>query len=186
MHLLQKSQLNLCDAELFIAPPKPVKHSSNYSLVSIAGGLLLIFDIVCLLLAAHLSAILYMYWLAPVTVIPRFASDLEKAALVAAVLAPFILYDKRFGFMVGRGPIFLWMRSYAMRLMAFTGIIFIIGGVCMTLERFPNMWLLLWFATSLTLTLFTRTLLAQFIRRLQRLGLLAQVIAVVGAGLGQF
>src|SRR4029077_11689195 len=50
------------------------------------------------------------------------------------------------------------------------------------LDSFPNGWLLLWFVSSLSLTSLTRVLAAQYVRRLQRQGVLTEVIAVVGAG----
>src|SRR4029077_12956754 len=50
------------------------------------------------------------------------------------------------------------------------------------LDSFPNGWLLLWFVSSLSLTSLTRVLAAQYLRRLQRQGVLTEVIAVVGAG----
>ncbi|MDO8704295.1 MAG: hypothetical protein Q7J84_05040, partial [Sulfuricaulis sp.] len=64
----------------------------SYNVVSMAGGLLLLFDLLCLLLAASLSTLLTVHWLAPLSLAPDFGNDFAPAALVAAVLAPFILY----------------------------------------------------------------------------------------------
>jgi hypothetical protein len=56
------------------------------------------------------------------------------------------------------------------------------GAVSQALDNFPLGWLVIWFGTSLLLALLTRVLMARYVRRLQRQGVLTEVIAVVGAG----
>ena len=122
------------------------------------------------------------YWLVPLSTLHDFTNDFWKAALVAAVLAPFILYDKRFGAVASRGQLSLLVRSYALRFTLFAGVVLVLAGVSHTLNGFPRDWLLAWFVMSLLLTSLTRVLVARTLRRLQHRGVLTEVIAVVGAG----
>ncbi|MHB1142408.1 MAG: hypothetical protein ACYC1T_11735, partial [Sulfuricaulis sp.] len=151
-------------------------------MATVASDLLPLGDFACLLLAASLSTLLYAQWLAPSGLAPGFGGDFASAALVAAVLAPFILYDKRFGAVASRGQMPVLVRSHVLRFAIFAGVVLALGGVSQALEPFPRGWLVTWFATSLLLTSFTRVLVARTVRRLQRQGMLTEVIAVVGAG----
>ncbi len=161
---------------------QPTRTVLNYSVVSMASDLILLSDLLCLLLAAFLSTLLYTHWLVPLTAVHDFTDDFGKAALVAAVLAPFILYDKRFGAVASRGRLSLLVRSYALRFTLFAGVMLVLAGVSQALNGFPRDWLLAWFVTSLLLTSLTRVLVARTLRRLQQQGVLTEVIAVVGAG----
>jgi exopolysaccharide biosynthesis WecB/TagA/CpsF family protein len=182
MNLPNECQIDSFNESLIGVASRPAKSSLSYNAVSMTGDLLLLFDLVCLFLAATLSTLLYVRWLAPPGLAPGFASDFERAALVAAVLAPFILHDKRFGRVASRGHMPLLVRSYALRFTIFAGVVFALGAVSQALDSFPPGWLAIWFATSLLSTSLTRVLVAQYVRRLQRRGVLTEVIAVVGAG----
>ncbi|MHB8742405.1 MAG: undecaprenyl-phosphate glucose phosphotransferase [Sulfuricaulis sp.] len=152
------------------------------NVVSLASDVLPLFDLISLLLAAYLSALLYTHWLVPFSFTPRFGSNFGQAALIAAVLAPFILYDKHFGSVASRGQMSVLVRSYVLRFLIFSGVVLALGGVSQALDNFPRAWLVMWFATSLLLTSLTRVLVAQYVRHLQRQGVLTEVIAVVGTG----
>jgi Undecaprenyl-phosphate glucose phosphotransferase len=175
-------QIDSFDESLIDLSARPAKHSLNYDVVSMTSDLLLLFDLICLVLAASLSTFLYTHWLAPLGLAPRFGNDFEQAALVAAVLAPFILYDKRFGSVASRGQMPLLIRSYALRFTVFAGVVLALGAISHALDSFPRGWLVIWFASSLLLTSLTRVLVARYVRRLQHQGVLSEVIAVVGAG----
>ncbi len=162
------------------APPE--KSQLNYSVVSMAGGVLLLSDPICLLLAAFLSTLLYAYWLSPLVPVPGFGSGFGTTAVFVAVLAPFILYDKRFGSIAARGHIRALVRSHVARFAIFSCAVLALGGISHALDDFPHRWLLIWFFTSLALTSLTRALVTRYLRSLQRQGILAEVIAVVGAG----
>jgi exopolysaccharide biosynthesis WecB/TagA/CpsF family protein len=161
---------------------RPARRVLSRSVATLASDLLPLGDFACLLLAASLSTLLYTHWLAPLDLAPGFGGDFASAALVAAVLAPFILYDKRFGAVASRGQMPVLVRSHVLRFAIFAGVALALGGVSQALEPFPRGWLVTWFATSLLLTSFTRVLVARTVRRLQRQGVLTEVIAVVGAG----
>jgi len=175
-------QISLFDESLISIAEQPTKPSLSYNVVLMASNLLPLCDFVCLLLAASVSTFLYTHWLAPLRLAPHFGDKFGQAALVAAMLAPFILYDKRFGSVASRGQTPVLVHSYALRFTIFSGVVLALGGVTQTLGNFPHGWLVIWFAMSLLLTSLTRMLVAQYMRRLQRKGVLTEVIAVVGAG----
>ncbi len=182
MNLPNNLQIDSFDESSISVAAQPARTGLSYSVVSMASDLLLLFDLLCLLLAASLSTLLTTHWLAPLGLAPGFGNDFAQAALIAAVLAPFILYDKRFGSVASRGQMPVLVRSHALRFTLFAGVILALGGVSQALDNFPRGWLVAWFATSLLLTSLTRVLVARTVRRLQRHGVLTEVIAVVGAG----
>ena len=154
------------------------KFSLSYNVVPMASGLLLVADMLCLLLAASLSTLFYTHFLAPL----GLAGGFEQAAWVAAVLAPFILFDQRFGAIASRGRMSLLIRSYALRFTVFSAVVLALGVLCQALDTLPSAWLAMWFASGLLLTSLTRVLTAQAIRHLQQQGILTEVVAIVGAG----
>jgi Undecaprenyl-phosphate glucose phosphotransferase len=174
--------MDLSERTLGNLTARPAPRMSSRNVASLASDLLPLCDFVCLFFAASLSTFLYTYWLTPLGLLPRFGNDFEQAALVAAVLAPFILYDKRFGSVASRGHMPVLVRSYALRFTLFAGVVLVLGAVSQALDNFPPGWLVIWFAASLLLTSLTRLLVAQYLRRLQHQGVLTEVIAVVGAG----
>jgi exopolysaccharide biosynthesis WecB/TagA/CpsF family protein len=146
------------------------------------GELSLLLDPLCLFGAAALSTLLYTHWFMPAGVGHAMRSDFTQAALVAAVLAPFILYDKRFGAVASRGQMPALMRGHALRFSMLALMVTLLGALGQALEDFPPRWLALWLASSFVLTSLTRAVMGQYVRRLQRQGALAEVVAVVGAG----
>jgi exopolysaccharide biosynthesis WecB/TagA/CpsF family protein len=58
----------------------------------------------------------------------------------------------------------------------------VLGAACQMLDNCSFGWLVIWFVTSLLLTSLTRVVMAHYLRRLQRSGVLTEVMAVVGAG----
>jgi len=146
---------------------------------SLTSDLIPLFDLACLFLAASLSTLLYTHWLG---LAPHFSSGFEPAVWATAVLAPFILYDKRFGSLASRGQVPLLIRTHALRFTLFACAALALGTLGQALDSFPHGWLTLWFVSSLLLTSLTRVLAAVYVRRLQRQGVLTEVIAVVGAG----
>ena len=144
----------------------------------IASDLLPPLDIACLFLAAAISTVMYTHGVGDPSVPGQFA----PAPWVAAVLAPFILYDRHFGTLVSRGRARDFLRPFTIRFTAFAAVVLILGVVTQTLDRFPLDWLTLWFVASLMLTLLSRALMAKAIRTLQRRGAGAESVAIVGAG----
>ena len=158
------------------------KRGYSYNVVSMVGSVALILDPICLAVAAWLSTVIYMHWGMSLSLSREFGGDLVHGALVAVVLAPFTLYDKRFGATASRGHLPGLLRSHVLRFAMWAAVVLVLGAVSRTLDGFPSGWLALWFAMSLLLTSLTRVAVAQYMRRLQRQGVLREVIAVVGAG----
>ena len=182
MNRLNECQTDLRDESAASVSAQPAKRSFSYNVVSMVGDLSLLLDPMCLFAAATLSTLLYTYWFVPSGVGHGQRNDFAQAALVAAVLAPFILYDKRFGAVASRGQMAVLVRSHALRFSMLGVLVFAMGAISQALEDFPRGWLVIWFTTSLLLTSITRVLMGQYVRRLQRQGALAEVVAVVGAG----
>jgi Undecaprenyl-phosphate glucose phosphotransferase len=172
----------LSDEALGSLTARPAPRMSSRNAASLASDLLPLCDFACLFIATSLSTVLYSYWLAPLGLAPGLGKEFDQAALIAAVLAPFILYDKHFGSVASRGQMSVLVRSYALRFTIFAGVVLALGAITQALDDFPRGWLTIWFATSLLLTSLTRVLVAQYVRRLQRQGVLTEVIAVVGSG----
>lgn len=145
------------------------------------GDILPIVDAVSVFIAALIAALAYIQWLVPGG---RVGSgvDLERMALLAAVVAPFILYEPRFGPAASRGLIGVLVRSHATRFSLLIVTVLALGQLSYILGNIPRTILVLWLVTSLLLTSLTRVLMAQYVRLLQRRGALTEVIAVVGAG----
>lgn len=160
----------------------PIPGRLSRNMATLASDFLPLSDFICLLLAAFFSTFLYTYWSASLGFAPRLEYYFEQAALVAAVLAAFILYDKQFGIVAGRGQMSVLARAYALRFILFTGVILVLGRISQALDHFPSGWLMIWFTMSLLLTSLTRVVMAQYVRHLQLQGVLTEVIAVVGAG----
>jgi FlaA1/EpsC-like NDP-sugar epimerase len=145
----------------------------------VIGIVLLLFDFMGLCLAAPVSAHVCTHWLAPLHVTARTGIDFEHAALAAALMAPFILF---FGSAVSHGKNPLLVHHHALRFALFAGVVLALGAAIQILPSFPRGWLVIWFATGLLLTSFARILTGRYLGRLQRRGVLTEVIAVVGAG----
>jgi len=182
MNLPNERQMDSFDESLINVAAPPVKTGWSYNIVSMSSDLLPLSDFLCVLLAASLSTLLYSQWLAAPGLAPGVGGDFGQTALIAAVLASFILYDKRFGAVASRGQMPVLVRSHILRFTLFAGVVLALGGISRMLDDIPAGWLGIWFATSLLLTAVTRVLVAQAVRRLQRQGVLTEVVAVVGAG----
>jgi len=77
MNLSNECQIDSFVESLTSVAAQPSKPSLSYNVVSMTGELLLLFDLICLFLAATLSTLLYIRWLAPLGLAPAFGSDFE-------------------------------------------------------------------------------------------------------------
>ncbi|WP_298829530.1 WecB/TagA/CpsF family glycosyltransferase [uncultured Piscinibacter sp.] len=163
----------------FLRPASAPPVRLSYHLVAMSAALFLLLDPLSLLAAA---------WLA----LPMQAgsaglrADLGAAALtaalVAAVLALFILDDPRFDGGASSGRSAPVLGAHALRFALFVLLLLGLVAASGVLETLPWAWLLSWLAGSLLLTSLSRVLVARGLQRLQRAGRLTEVIAVVGAG----
>jgi exopolysaccharide biosynthesis WecB/TagA/CpsF family protein len=163
-------------------PGKSSKPSVSYDFVWIAGDLLLFSDFLCIVVATIFSTMLQRYWLPALDLLPNLDRYFAQAGLIAAVLAPFMLYDQRFGLVASRGRLSGLLRAHVLRFLMFTVVVLLLGSISQLLNHVHSGWLFIWLATNLLLTSLSRILMTYYIRRLQRKGVLTEVVAVVGAG----
>lgn len=158
------------------------KYSLRYNVVSMASGLLLIFDLLCVLLAGAFTSFYYDHWFNLFKNSSPLHHEIIQAVVVAVVLAPFILYDQNFGAVASRGKLTALVRRHILRFMIYSGVVLTLGIVSHALQIFPSMWFVLYICIGLLLTTVTRVLMAKLLRSLQRRGILTEVIAIVGNG----
>lgn len=165
---------------LALPPPQSPYGLARRSPVSLASDLLPLFDLALLLLLSTLTGTL-SGWLS----LPLEASDgLAQATLAASMLAPFMLYDPRFGEGVQRGRQAALLRTHLWRFVLFAAgavtLMALLAGVGAADDRLPHV--AGWLAAVLALTLATRVAVAAQLGWLRQRGRLAQVVAVVGSG----
>jgi FlaA1/EpsC-like NDP-sugar epimerase len=149
---------------------------------SLASDLLPLGDFAWLFLAASLSNALYAQGASADALVQGLGNNATQTALIAAVLAPFVLYDKHFGAIATRGQARALVHSYARRFALFTALVLALSVVSQTLENVARGGIVVWFIAALLSTALTRLAMARYLRHLQRQGVLTEVIAIVGAG----
>ena len=182
MNRVNPYQQDSSDESVIDTGAKPRRRGVSYTVVSMVSELTLVLDPLCVFAAASLSTLLCGQWVMPPGWAAGIGSDLALAALVAAVLAPFILYDRQFGAVASRGRMAALMGSHVLRFLMLAALLFGVGAASRALDNLPRSWLFIWFASSLLLSALTRLLMGQAVRRRQRDGSLCEVVAVVGAG----
>lgn len=161
------------------------KRKLSRDTVFLIGDLLPLLDFTGVLLAAWLSSLFYASSLSAVgasSSVWAVWDDGGRAALAAAVLAPFILCDRAFVSFASGGQTVALIRCFAVRFLMFAGVVVTIGLASHSLENLSRAWLAWWFVSSLAVTAITRILLVGTLRRLERNGILTERIAVIGAG----
>lgn len=174
--------MNPTDESPSTRAPRPAARKLSRDTVFLIGDLLPLLDFFGVLLAAYLGTLLYASWVAPGAAAAGILEGGGRAALAAAVLAPFLLCDRAFVAFASAGQTAAVVRCYAVRFLMFTGVVAAIGLASRPLAELPRGWLALWFAATLVVTALTRLQLVALLRRLERSGTLTESIAVVGAG----
>lgn len=161
---------------------RPGKPWQSFSLAAMAGDLVWFLDFLCLFLIAPLAVSIHAGWPTP----PVFSFDLggafAQAGLAVAMLAPFVLYERRFGAWASSGQRSALIRSHGVRFLAMACGVLLVGTASQSLDRFAAGWVGVWFGAALASTSATRWMVARSVRGLQRQGVLTEVVAVVGAG----
>jgi len=173
--IIRWPHMNTSDETLGGLAAPPVARPLSDALGPLIGDLLPLCDFACVLLAASLSTLLYTRWFTP-GMTPGTAHALERATLVAAVLAPFALYDREFGLLASRQRLRVLIRSHALRFVLFIGTVLAVAVVSDTLDAFPRMSLVLWSGGSLLLTSLTRVLVSGYLRRRRCQGILKETV----------
>lgn len=164
------------------SPPLAAPRKLSYDLVSLSADLLPVWDILVLLITPLIANQLYGTFFAAQAYEDGPWRDSDVQAMVAAVLAPFVLVDREFGSDVERRHGWGLLRSFGSRWIKFIGVLLAFGYGSRALDIMPRAWVLTWLLPSITFTLAARVLLARQLSRLESSGVLSQSIAVVGAG----
>ncbi len=149
---------------------------------TLASDLLPLGDIACLLVAATLASTLTMRWWLPAGAHLGFANDIAPAGWFAAALAPFMLYDPRFGAAARGARGLRAIAAHVLRFALFAAAVLVLGAISDATDGVPRAGLMLWLSMGLVGTLLMRSLLAARLHWLQREGRLTEVVAVVGGG----
>lgn len=162
----------------------PLQHPRKLSrdTVHLVGDLLPLVDFIGVLLAAWLAALIYAVWIAPGMAMQELWNVVGRAALAGAVLAPLILCERAYVSFAIQGQTAALVKCYAVRFLMFAAVVAAISLSSAALISLPLPWLALWFVCGLALTALTRWLLVASLRRLERSGVLTEVVAVVGRG----
>jgi exopolysaccharide biosynthesis WecB/TagA/CpsF family protein len=162
---------------------RPAIAKWSCDLVGLASGLLPLFDMACVVLATWLATRLLAAGFAPPGVsLANGNAEALTALGGTALLAAVAVYDPRFGTRASLGDLSALVSRYLGGFVLFVGAVLIIAFASRTLEVLPFRWVSLVFGLCLLLSATARLLLAQTIRVLERRGVLAEVIAIVGAG----
>lgn len=176
------AHMNPLDESPATRSPRRAARKLSRDTVFLIGDLLPLLDFFGVLLAAYVGTLLYAGWVAPGAATAGILEGGGRAALAAAVLAPFLLCDRAFVAFASAGQTAAVVRCYVVRFLMFTGVVAAIGLASRPLAELPGGWLAFWFAATLAVTALTRLQLVALLRRLERSGTLAESIAVVGAG----
>lgn len=154
----------------------------SHDFIALASDLLPLWDIALMLLSPFITNYVYRALIAPADFDIHLWTNYEKQALASAIIAPFILGDRRFGADAARRQISLLIQAHSARFVKFIGVVLAVGFATRSLDSLPRGWALIWLGTSFFFTLSTRILLAQHLKHLEYRGVLSQAIAIVGAG----
>lgn len=155
--------------------PEPAPHWRDPQ--SLASDLLPLADALCLLAAASLASVLLAAWHTPGP-----AQPFGAAGWMGALVAPFVLYDPRFGRSASVGRASTLLGSHALRFGVFAAAVLLLGSLGPVTFAVAGAGLALWLALGLLSTALLRAATAAALRRLQRQGRLSEAVAVVGAG----
>jgi Undecaprenyl-phosphate glucose phosphotransferase len=158
-----------------------IKLSSRDRLL-VASDLVPPLDFIAVLFAAYLSSLLYSLFPSDTAALMSFGINRSNMTLLAATLAPFILYNPEFATAASRRHTRALVRFYLLRAMCAVAVVFAIGAATNVIDNLPTQWLLSLLGLSVVLTVTTRALAAKHVRTLQGKGALTESIAVVGAG----
>ncbi|MBI1424893.1 MAG: undecaprenyl-phosphate glucose phosphotransferase [Gammaproteobacteria bacterium] len=141
-----------------------------------------VFDILCIVSAYFLGILFHDHWQGSTGNSIYSGSNFIQAALIAALPAPFILYNKHFGSIARREDMGRLLRSHLLRYAIFAAFVLALDLFTPALDEFPAKTLLFWVMIGLALTSLVRVVVAFAIRRLKSRGISTETIAIVGAG----
>lgn len=164
------------------SPSPTPRRKLNRDTVSLIGDLLPAFDFGAVLIAAYLATLAFTAWFGSGAVMAF--EGVALMALAGAILAPFLLCDRAFVSFASSGQAAAMVRCYLVRFLIFAAVVTVIGTASRALAGLPILWLALWGGMILLTTALLRMLLVTALRRMERQGVLSEVVAIVGSGAG--
>ena len=149
--------------------------------VSLASDLLPPCDFVCFLLAGFIGTLLYWLLIPHTPLDSAVAVSRGNAALIGAVLAPFVLYDQNFAVTISRRYA-ATVGMFGLRFAVIGIVAIMIGAASQVFDSLPPSWVAFWLGASFTLTALVRVAVATHVRALHRKGAFTESVAIVGAG----
>ncbi len=162
--------------------PSNAPRLSKRDFVSLASDLVPPLDFGCFLLAGFIGTLLYALFVPHEPLDSAVAISRGNAALIGAVLAPFVLYDRNFAAAVGRRNAAPLVGQFVLRFALIAAIAIAIGEASQVFDNLPASWVTLWLSASLVLTALVRVVVATNVRVLLRKGAFTESVAIVGAG----
>jgi len=153
-----------------------------HDLVLVLKDLMPLLDLASLMIAAYASTVLYAALQGHASTVAPLWSDYGRQALAATILAPLLLHDSRTPHRAGLDRPPQQLRWFFGHYLEFIGLVLALGFASRSLDTVPRGLMGLWFAAGFALTLSNRMVLAAYLRRLERQGILCETVAVVGAG----
>jgi Undecaprenyl-phosphate glucose phosphotransferase len=162
--------------------PHPASRLPKRDFVALASDLLPPVDFGCFLLAGFIGTLLYALFVPGAPLDSAVAVSRGDVALIGAVLAPFVLYDRNFAAAVGRRYTASLIGLFSLRFVLIAVIAIAIGGAGQVFDNLPPSWVALWLAVSFVLTALVRVVVAINVRALNKKGAFTESVAIVGAG----
>jgi Undecaprenyl-phosphate glucose phosphotransferase len=160
----------------------PASRLPKRDFVSLASDLLPPFDFGCFLFAGFIGSLLYALFVPNALLDAAVAVSRGNVALIGAVLAPFVLYDRNFAAAVGRRHTTSLIGLFSLRFLLIAAIAIAIGGASQVFDNLPPSWVALWLGASFVLTALVRVVVATKVRALDKKGAFTESVAIVGAG----
>jgi FlaA1/EpsC-like NDP-sugar epimerase len=150
--------------------------------VFLIGDLLPVLDFIGVLIAACVATVIYLGLSSNGFSYDSVWHDSLRAAIGVAILAPLILYDRRFVVYASESLAGSMVWCYSVRILLLMAVIMLSGLGRRYVQVMPINWIMMWIISVLVATGTTRILLVRSLRRLERIGVLSESIAIVGRG----
>jgi Undecaprenyl-phosphate glucose phosphotransferase len=162
----------------------PYRHSRllRRDLMTLASDLLPPADFVCFLFAGLIGTLLYGLLAPNVPLAAIVTVGRGNVALIGAVLAPFVLYDRDFATVVASRQVIAAIGAFVWRFALIAVAAIAVGVASRVFDTLPPSWVVLWLATSFVLTALVRVVVGGQVRALRRKGAFTESVAIVGAG----
>ncbi len=153
-----------------------------HDFVLVLKDLMPLLDLVSLMVAAYASTALYAALQGHASGAAALWDGYGRNALAATILAPLLLHDSRTPHRADLDRPPAQLRWFIGHYLEFIGLVLALGFASRSLDAVPRGLMGLWFAAGFAMTLTNRLVLAAYLRRLERQGILSETVAVVGAG----